>query len=113
MLQRRRSSRPSTSSNGNLASSRENKMEMNAKPGGQQSTVEKPNRGLLVETACVFDFFVDLPHPAASSKNERAKIIDPPGGCHPGVVELFDSKNLSRIAMFAFPDYDAEKDKGV
>ena len=112
MLQRIRSSRPS-SSNRNLASSREKKMEMTAKPGGQQSTVEIPTRRPTVETACVFDFFVDLPHPAASSKNERAKIIDPPGECHPGVVELFDSKNLSRIAMFAFPDYDAEKDKGV
>jgi len=92
---------------------REKNMELKAKPSGQQSMAETPTNRPLVETACVFDFFIDLPHPAASSKNERAKIIDPPGECHPGVVELFDPSKLSRIAMFAFPDYDAEHDKGV
>jgi len=71
---------------------------------------ETPKRP-LVESLCVFDFFVDLPHPAASSKNERARIIEPPGECHPGVAELFDPAKLSRIAMFAFPDYNPESDK--
>jgi len=73
---------------------------------------ETPKRP-LVESLCVFDFFVDLPHPAASSKNERARIIEPPGECHPGVAELFDPAKLSRIAMFAFPDYNPESDKGM
>jgi hypothetical protein len=65
----------------------------------------------LAETTCVFDLFIDIPHPAASLINERAQIIEPPGNSpHPEVLELFDSSSISRIAMFSFPDYDAEKD---
>ncbi len=66
----------------------------------------------LVETTSIYDLFIDIPHPAASLQNGRAYIIEPPGQCHPGVLELFDSASISRIAMFSFPDYDPEKDDG-
>jgi hypothetical protein len=79
--------------------------------GMEPNDTEIPRRP-LAESLCVYDFFVDLPHPAASSKNERASIIESPGECHPGVVELFDPANLSRIAIFAFPDYNPESDNG-
>jgi hypothetical protein len=77
------------------------------------NSIKRPSQERpLLETTCVFDLFIDIPHPAASLQNERAHIIEPPGQCHPGVLELFDSASISRIAMFSFPDYDAEKDNG-
>mmetsp|Transcript_11612 Transcript_11612/g.17596 ORF Transcript_11612/g.17596 Transcript_11612/m.17596 type:complete len:1079 (+) Transcript_11612:370-3606(+) len=61
-------------------------------------------------TTCVFDIFFDIPHPAASPTCERAKIIEPPGRIHPGISELYDPSNVSRIPKFAFPDYDEQTD---
>jgi len=70
-----------------------------------------PKRPLL-EATCVYDFYLDIPHPAFSIINDPARIIEPPGQCHPGCHELFEASNISRIAMFAFPDYDSENDRG-
>ncbi len=85
--------------------------------GDQERSLEDPTGNLVpkpfMEMTYVFDFFVDLPHPAASFKNERAKIIQPPGELHPGIVELLDPSKLSRIAIFAFPDYEIDKDSGM
>lgn len=85
--------------------------------GDQERSLEDPTGNLVpkpfMEMTYVFDFFVDLPHPAASFKNERAKIIQPPGELHPGIAELLDPSKLSRIAIFAFPDYEIEKDPGM
>ncbi len=69
-------------------------------------------RSLSQEATTVFDFFLDIPHPAASSKNERTRIIEPPGKINPGLMEIYETSNITRIAMFAFPDYDADNDVG-
>ena len=76
------------------------------------STSRNGNERPLVESTCAFDLFLDIPHPAASLNNERVHIVEPPGQCHPGLVELFDAANIARIAMFSFPDYDAQSDEG-
>ena len=64
-------------------------------------------------TTCIYDLFFDVPHPSASPTCERAKIIEPPGRTHPVISELYDPSNISRIAMFAFPDYDEHLDSGM
>mmetsp|Transcript_17083 Transcript_17083/g.25078 ORF Transcript_17083/g.25078 Transcript_17083/m.25078 type:complete len:201 (+) Transcript_17083:111-713(+) len=63
----------------------------------------------------IYDLFFDLPHPAASSPCERARVIEAStnscsGGCfNASVGELFEASNVSRIARFAFPEYDDQK----
>ena len=64
-------------------------------------------------TTCIFDLFIDLPHPSASPTCQRAKIIEPPGRVHPDISELYDPSNMSRIPKFAFPDYDESIDSGM
>ena len=64
----------------------------------------------------VFDLFFDLPHPAASSASEQAKVVCP----HPSSIglsevvtsELFEPSNVARVALFAFPEYEDYEDNG-
>jgi len=91
---------------------------MSIKPAPEDQSQRKPQKRPLNTThhqyankhICVFDFFLDIPHPGASKKNERARIIEPPGIPNPGVAEINEAENISRIAMFAFPDYDGDED---
>ena len=93
---------------------------MSIKPAPDDQSQRKPQKRPLNTThhqyankhICVFDFFLDIPHPGASKKNERARIIEPPGIPNPGVAEINEAENISRIAMFAFPDYDGDEDVG-
>ena len=58
----------------------------------------------------LFDLFFDLPHPAASSTNERARMIEPPEIHNPAMLaEMYEPSNISRIARFAFPCHDDQE----
>jgi len=58
-------------------------------------------------SACVFELFIDIPHPASSSINDRAKVFDPPEHVNSDIAaEIYEPKNIARIARFAFPDHD-------
>ncbi len=55
---------------------------------------------------CIFDLYLDLPHPAAST-TDRAKIIDPPVTISPQLTtEMYNPENISRLSRLAFPEYD-------
>ena len=67
-----------------------------------KGTVKRP-RG----ASCIFDIFFDIPHPASSPLNERARLIEPPESTNPEVAaEMHEPKNIAKIARFAFPDHD-------
>ncbi len=59
----------------------------------------------------IYDAFLDLPHPAASTiVNERRKIIAPPQGeaftrSKDVGVELATEEGLARVASFCFPEF--------
>ncbi len=54
---------------------------------------------------CVYDLFFDLPHPTAT---EKTRIIDPPVRLSPILSEeMYKPDSISRLARFAFPEYDA------
>jgi hypothetical protein len=59
----------------------------------------------------IFDAFLDLPHPAASTTvNERRKIVAPPQGeafnrSKDVGVELATDQGLARVASFCFPEF--------
>jgi hypothetical protein len=52
----------------------------------------------------LFDLFLDLPHPAGTTSCPPPFILPAPGTTPETEKEL--SANLSRIARFAFPEYD-------
>lgn len=59
---------------------------------------------------CIFDLFLDLPHPAAST-TDRAKIVDPPVTIMQSLAsEMYNPENIARMSKFAFPEYDASSD---
>ena len=56
---------------------------------------------------CIYDLFLDLPHPAASSNDQRSRIIDPPVTiCSLLSREMYTPENIARISKFAFPEFD-------
>ena len=62
---------------------------------------------------CVFDLFLDIPHPVASPSKERAEIIGPPTSekPRPEIAALYEPRSILQIERFAFPDYDPETGK--
>ena len=62
----------------------------------------------------IFDAFLDLPHPAASTTiNDRRIIIAPPQGeafnrSKDVGVELATEKGLQRVASFCFPEFQED-----
>lgn len=64
---------------------------------------------------CIYDLFLDLPHPAASStttasassNDQRSRIIDPPVTiCSLLSQEMYTPENIARISKLAFPEFD-------
>ena len=56
---------------------------------------------------CVFDLFLDIPHPNASQVCQPAQIVEPPDLTHHALIsEMYGPDSISRIARFAYPDYD-------
>lgn len=59
----------------------------------------------------IFDAYIDMPHPAASTTvNDRRTIIAPPQGeafarSKDVGVELANEKGLDRVASFCFPEF--------
>ena len=63
------------------------------------------------KTCHVFDLFLDIPHPAASSSKERAEIVAPPvpeEKLRPEISSLYEPRSILQIERFAFPDFDSE-----
>ena len=59
---------------------------------------------------CIFDLFLDLPHPAAST-TDRAQLIDPPITISSQLqTEMYNPENISRLTKLAFPEYDTTVD---
>jgi hypothetical protein len=60
----------------------------------------------------IYDAYLDLPHPKASTSiNDRRIIIAPPAGeafnaSRAVGIELATEQGLSRVATFCFPDVD-------
>jgi len=82
----------------------------NGNPQGPSSSLSKFYTNKAPPT-CVFDLFLDLPHPAASAR-DRAKIINPPAtDTSFSCSEMCNPDNLTRLAKFAFPDYDESDDQ--
>lgn len=65
---------------------------------------QEPGSKLDRPPVCVYDLFFDLPHPTAT---EKTRIIDPPVTLSPILSEeMYKPDNISRLARFAFPEYD-------
>eukprot|EP00986_Skeletonema_menzelii_P010410 scaffold5067_cov161-Skeletonema_menzelii.AAC.22 len=65
---------------------------------------QEPGSKLDRPPVCVYDLFFDLPHPIAT---EKTRIIDPPVTLSPILSEeMYKPDNISRLARFAFPEYD-------
>jgi len=55
---------------------------------------------------CAYDLYLDLPHPAATTR-DRARIVDPPVTISQSLYdEMYDPDNVLRLSRFAFPGYD-------
>lgn len=58
----------------------------------------------------IFDLFLDLPHPAASTGSGGARVIAPPACVNTAseeiANELYESQSIARITKFAFPEHD-------
>jgi hypothetical protein len=60
---------------------------------------------------CVYDLFLDLPHPSASANGERTLIIDPPVTVCPVLSqEMYNPENIARLSKFTFPEHDEMTD---
>jgi hypothetical protein len=60
---------------------------------------------------CIYDLFLDLPHPDSSSRggggDATARIIDPPMIISPALhAEMLTPENLARLTRLAYPDHD-------
>lgn len=56
---------------------------------------------------CVYDLYLDLPHPSATANGERTQIIDPPVTVCPILAqEMYNPENIARLSKFAFPEHD-------
>lgn len=78
----------------------------------QRNPQEPPASGSTVDTKtrlpfCVYDLFLDLPHPSASANGERTLIIDPPVTVCPLLAqEIYNPEIIARLTKFAFPEHD-------
>ena len=62
---------------------------------------------------CIFDLFLDLPHPAAST-TDRAQLIDPPITISSRLqTEMYNPDNITRLSKLAFPEYDIDVESDV
>jgi hypothetical protein len=59
----------------------------------------------------LFDLFLDLPHPAASSSSPPPFSLGAPGNNN--ILEKELAGNVSRIARFAFPEFDDDQAQNV
>lgn len=56
---------------------------------------------------CIYDLFLDLPHPSAAAIGERTLIIDPPVSVSPIIAtEIYNPDTIARISKFVFPEYE-------
>eukprot|EP00804_Cyclotella_cryptica_P019971 CCRYP_007890-RA/>CCRYP_007890-RA protein AED:0.06 eAED:0.06 QI:175/0.87/0.77/1/1/1/9/101/1035 len=63
---------------------------------------------------CIYDLFLDLPHPSASASGERSLIVDPPVTICPILSqEMCNPENIARLSKFAFPEHDDSQDHVV
>ena len=62
--------------------------------------------------ACVYDLFLDLPHPGGSaSPDHAARVIDPPADPASLSSEVRKPDMIFRLSRLAFPEYD-DRDRG-
>jgi hypothetical protein len=67
----------------------------------------------MTEAYPIYDLFVDIPHPSASSSCAPATVIPSPGAPIAAHAELNNLESLGRIARFAFPEFDDRTDQAV
>ena len=78
-------------------------------PHSNNSSNSNNNNNKQLPT-CIFDLFLDLPHPAATT-TDRAQLIDPPITISSQLqTEMYNPENISRLSKLAFPEYDTNLD---